>query len=154
MIIALHVFLALVNGILIGVGRVVNGRLAISVGAFRTSLRNHLAGFLFLVPIAVVLYGFTPPIFSSAPLWAWAGGVLGVGFVAINAHVIPRLGASATAAFVVAAQMITSLVIDVAQRGTTIGFLGAAGALLIVVGVALQAGGGQKLFAKRNNVSA
>ena len=49
---------------------------------------------------------------SSAPITAWFGGVLGVAFVALNSHVLPKLGASKTTSFVVGAQMLASVAID------------------------------------------
>ena len=44
---SLYVLLALINGLVIGLSRALNGRLSHSVGPFRASLCNHLVGFLF-----------------------------------------------------------------------------------------------------------
>jgi transporter family-2 protein len=70
---------------------------------------------------------------------------LGVIFVALNSHVIPRLGASKTTSLVVAAQMLASVAIDSFGKpvsSATVVIL--AGAALIIVGVWLSASSTKK----------
>jgi transporter family-2 protein len=131
--------LALLNGILIGVSRAINGHLGRKIGAIRTAFWVHLIGFPFLTIIGVAPYCGAMRLETGVPLNAWFGGALGVLFVAFNSHVVPRLGASQTTSFVVAAQMITSVAIDSAGwpiSGETV--IAAAGAMLIVAGVWLS----------------
>jgi bacterial/archaeal transporter family-2 protein len=63
-----------------------------------------------------------------------------VAFVALNSHAVPRLGAVKTTSFVVGAQMLTSVTIDIFDRpfsGATTAALG--GAALIIAGVWMSA---------------
>jgi transporter family-2 protein len=129
------VLIALSNGLCIGISRGINGHLGRREGPLRASLWNHVVGFVFLsAPIA--LQGAGAFHVGPAPWFAWIGGVLGVAFVALNSHVVVRLGASRTAGLVVGAQMLTGVVISnlgAAIDGRTLVRL--AGAALIVAGI-------------------
>lgn len=136
--------LALLNGILIGLSRAINGHLGRKIGAIHTAFWVHLVGFVFLTVVRVALYPGDMRLGAGMPVNAWFGGVLGVLFVACNSHVVPRLGASRTTSLVVAAQMITSVGIDsfaLPPSGATC--LSAVGAVLIIAGVWLSVSAGQ-----------
>ncbi|MGH6861666.1 MAG: DMT family transporter [Phyllobacterium sp.] len=136
----LLVCLALLNGVLIGASRAVNGHLGKKVGAARTSLWNHAVGFAFLSVLIGTIYRDEIAVGPGAPVSAWLGGVLGVIFVALNSHVIPRLGAGRTVSLVVAAQMLAGVALDSFSKpissatGVALG-----GAVLIISGVWLSA---------------
>ena len=49
---------------------------------------------------------------ASAPWWAWIGGLLGAFYVAASIILTPRLGAANTVAFVLAGQVLASIVLD------------------------------------------
>jgi transporter family-2 protein len=132
----LVISLALLNGILIGVSRATNGYLGRKIGAIRTAFWVHLIGFLFLTIMGVALYRGEMRLEPGVPLSAWFGGALGVLFVAFNSHVVSKLGASQTTSFVVAAQMITSVVVDsIGLPISAATAVAAAGAVLIIAGV-------------------
>jgi transporter family-2 protein len=136
----LFVLLALLNGVLIGTSRAINGHLGKKVGPLRTSLWNHAVGFLFLSLLIGLICRNDLTVGSDVPVNAWLGGVLGVIFVALNSHVVPRLGASKTTSLVVAAQMLASVAIDSFSRpisNATVITVG--GAFLIIAGVWLSA---------------
>jgi transporter family-2 protein len=48
----------------------------------------------------------------SAPWWVWTGGLLGAFYVVASIVLIPRLGATATVAYILAGQMVASTLID------------------------------------------
>ena len=136
----LGIFLAILNGGVIALSRIVNGALGRKVGAMRSSFWNHAVGFGFMsfVLLAVSLFRGTPSLVSDAPVVAWLGGVLGVLFVAINSHVIVRLGASRTTSFVVGAQMLTGVAISSIAHAVDERFvLRLAGAALVIAGIVL-----------------
>lgn len=108
--------LALLNGILIATSRVINGHLGQKVGAIRTALWAHGVGFIFLTLIIAAMFRNNMAVESAVPITAWLGGILGVAFVALNSHVVPRLGAGKTTSFVVRAQMLASVAIDSLSR--------------------------------------
>jgi transporter family-2 protein len=49
---------------------------------------------------------------ATAPWWAWAGGLLGVGFVLGTVYAAPKLGAGLFMASIVTAEVLTGLVLD------------------------------------------
>ncbi|WP_047452895.1 DMT family transporter [Rhizobium rhizogenes] len=141
----LFVSLALLNGVLIGTSRAINGHLGKKVGPLRTSLWNHAVGFIFLSLLIGLFYRSDLAVGTGVPANAWLGGVLGVIFVALNSHIIPRLGASKTTSLVVAAQMLASVAIDSFGKpvsSATVVIL--AGAALIIIGVWLSASSAKK----------
>jgi transporter family-2 protein len=50
--------------------------------------------------------------FSDAPWWVWIGGVLGAVYVFLAVVLANRLGAAVLIAFIVAGQMIASIIVD------------------------------------------
>ena len=78
---------------------------------------------------------------GALPWWAWFGGALGALYVALSIIVIPKLGAAALFAFIVAGQMLASLLLDhIGAFGLPIQELNLwrlSGALLLVAGVVL-----------------
>ena len=141
----LFVLFALLNGVLIGVSRAINGHLGKKVGPLRTSLWNHAVGFVFLSVLIGVIYRNDLTVGPDVPVSAWLGGVLGVVFVALNSHVVPRLGASKTTSLVVATQMLASVAIDsFGQSISNATVIAAGGAVLIITGVWLSASSARK----------
>ncbi|WP_043634568.1 DMT family transporter [Nonomuraea candida] len=129
------VVLALLNGVLIGVSRTVNGRLSTRKGAFRASVWNHVVGFAFLSAILLVLR--TWPDVTDAPVAAYAGGVFGALFVAVNSHVFPRLGAMSASVLVISGQVLSAVVIDCVQQRALPAPVRLAGVALVLLGLAL-----------------
>jgi len=78
---------------------------------------------------------------SEAPWWVWAGGFLGAYYVFASIILTPRIGAASTVGFVIAGQMVASIVLD--QFGllnlpvNPISFPKIAGAVLIIAGAIL-----------------
>lgn len=126
------VFLALLNGVCIGISRAVNGRLAVDRGAFHASLCNHIVGFLFLSLLLAATAGFTGAPFGQAPWSAYLGGVIGALFVALNSYVLPRLGTLLAALLIISGQMLAGVIIDRLRDGS-----GSAGAQILGVGLIL-----------------
>lgn len=106
------ILLALLNGAFIAVSRALNGRLSLSGGSFNASSWNHWVGFFGLSPL-LILGGFpAAAVFTEVPVFAYLGGVIGALYVAINSHVLPRLGTLAATLLVISGQMLAGLVID------------------------------------------
>ncbi|WBL73539.1 DMT family transporter [Serratia liquefaciens] len=106
------IFLALLNGVCIGLSRAINGRLALDRGAFHASLCNHLVGFLFLSLLLVATGSVTGATFVQAPWGAYMGGIIGALFVALNSYILPRLGTLRAALLIISGQMLAGVVID------------------------------------------
>ncbi len=79
---------------------------------------SFAVGMLTLLLIAIVgsMSGLmkTPSLgqVSQAPWWMWTGGILGAGFVAGAIILAPRLGATTMAGWIIAGQLVTSLLVD------------------------------------------
>jgi transporter family-2 protein len=133
--------MAVLAGGLIGLSRQVNGRLSLSRGALGASFWNHLVGFLALLAAALVLAlaSNSPNIagLAETPLWAWAGGTLGVIFVAAGSWLVARIGAARTALLVIAGQMVSGALLDTLRLGWDGAPLRAFGVAVILAGVVL-----------------
>ena len=76
---------------------------------------------------------------ANVPWWGWVGGVLGAFFVFSSLVVVPKLGAAAMLAIIVAGQMTASLLMDhfgvlgLTQQPIT--FWRVFGVLLVIAGV-------------------
>jgi transporter family-2 protein len=140
----LAVPLAVLAGLLVGLSRQVNGRLALSRGALGASFWNHAVGFGALLALGTLIWAARgePPVgagIGETPPWAWAGGPIGVLFVAAGSWLIPRIGASMTALLVIAGQMVSGALIDT-LRGAEGAPLRALGVAVILAGVILAQG--------------
>lgn len=149
--VCLYIILAIMNGMLIGLSRAVNGYLSMSIGPFKASFWNHIVGFLFISVILAfnmsvmqdknLLLGIENIRFNinaHQNLYLYVGGVFGALFVAVNSYVFPRLGAVKTALLVISGQMISSVVIDSQSGVLNVLMLKALGVLLILCGVYLS----------------
>ncbi|GAA2827857.1 transporter family-2 protein [Aminobacter aminovorans] len=130
-----YIFVAVLNGVLIGVSRALNGKLGIAIGPLRASFWNHLVGFVFLAAVLIVVGGWSLENLSAAPALAWFGGMFGALFVATNSLVLPRLGAIRTAVLVICGQMVAGLAIDYLANHTAPEPLQLAGIVVIMLGV-------------------
>lgn len=134
---SLAALLALSAGALVGTSRSLNGRLSLSTSPLVASFWNHLVGFALLSAVALTFGGLMPNGLPDAPPTAWAGGTLGVVFVASGSWLIARIGATLTAILVIAGQMVSGVALDhAAGAGEGVG-LRALGVVLILSGVLL-----------------
>ena len=113
----------------------VNARLAHFVGGpVRASMISFGVGTLALFLVVLVFYRSEGHRASAAPWWAWVGGLLGAFYVTSTVVVPVRIGAAAFFGILVAAQLVTSVVLD---RFGLIGFPQRDVSPLKLVGVAL-----------------
>ncbi|MFZ0132344.1 MAG: DMT family transporter [Desulfobacterales bacterium] len=98
--------------------------------------------------LALILYALVRRIpvpgfggLSAYPWWVWSGGFLGAFFVATTVVLAPRLGATSMLAFIVAGQMLASLVLDhfglIGYAVEPVNFWRLTGALMVVGGAVL-----------------
>jgi transporter family-2 protein len=134
---AFATLLALTAGALVGTSRSLNGRLSLSTSPLTASFWNHLVGFAVLSAWALAFGGLMPDGLPDAPRTAWAGGTLGVIFVASGSWLIARIGATLTAILVIAGQMIFGVALDLASGEAESLWPRALGVTLILAGVIL-----------------
>ncbi|SLN38870.1 hypothetical protein ROA7450_01839 [Roseovarius albus] len=140
--IALLWFAPLLCGALIPIHAGMNAKLSRAAGhpLWATLLSFGISFFCLVVGIAWLRP--TLPSLSSlyaAPPWAWVGGVIGVIYVMATMVLIPRFGAAAFIAAVVAGQMAMAPILD--QNGLLgtaprpVDFFRITGAMLSIIGV-------------------
>jgi bacterial/archaeal transporter family-2 protein len=133
----LYILLGLLNGMVVSMSRTINGRLSMHVGPFRTSLANHVVGFLLLSLMLFLLGGWHFDSDQGPPVTAYLGGFFGALFVAVNSYVFPRIGAMNQALLVISGQMVFAVIIDHVTRDMNASMAQWLGVLIILSGVYL-----------------
>ena len=77
---------------------------------------------------------------TNAPWYDYAGGPIGVVFVAAGSWFVARIGAAQTALLVIAGQMVSGVVMDLLQGVPGQMWARAGGVVLIIAGMALLQG--------------
>ncbi len=110
----LFVLLALVNGFLTVLSRMVNASLGRAVGSLRGSFVNHLVGTMTAGVVLLLLQqlGALPAQLAEVPWVYFLGGCLGVLVVAASNYAVGQLGAVLFAVLLLAGQLATSAAID------------------------------------------
>lgn len=136
--------MAVLGGVLVSLSRQLNGSLSLYTSALHSSYWNHIIGFVFLTAIGAVFGGLFTGDPWGAPWWAYLGGPIGFVFIAASSWAIMKIGAALTAMLIIAGQMISGVVVDIAlgtAGNTTARIIGVA---LILAGM-LVARSGAKL---------
>jgi transporter family-2 protein len=140
----IHILLALLNGMVVGTSRAINGRLSIEIGAFRASVWNHVIGFVFLTLLLVVIRGWQFEAAAQLPWFVFLGGLFGALFVAVNSYVFPRIGAMNSSVLVISGQMLSAVLIDAKSRGVRPTWAQTLGVVIILVGTYLSKTSGSR----------
>lgn len=106
--------LAFVAGGFLPVQMAVNARLETTWAhhPVLTALVSFVVGTVALGAYVLIARVPLPPLSSQTAAWQWTGGLVGAFYVAAMAVVLPREGAAATVAAVLAGQVLVSLAID------------------------------------------
>lgn len=122
--------LAVLGGVLVSLSRQINGSLSMYTSALHSSYWNHIVGFAFITAIGIIFGGLFTGDPWGAPWWAYLGGPIGFVFIAASSWAVLKIGAAQTAMLIIAGQMISGVIVDVA--------LGTAGNTAArIIGVAL-----------------
>ncbi|WP_215796519.1 DMT family transporter [Paludibacterium paludis] len=146
-------FWALLNGMVIALGRAVNGRLSLSAGPFRASLWNHWVGFLLLSLMLMVL-GRPDAGLAPRNLDAYLGGVFGALFVAVNSFVFTRLGAMRASLLVIGGQMLFAVLLDWRHQQQAPDLIRCLGVLMLLLGMYLSGVAKQRRAVMKPGVTA
>lgn len=113
MISLLLLLFAVVAGSFLPLQAGVNARLAHFVGGpVRASMISFVVGAAALFLVVVLFYRSSGNRAGDAPWWAWVGGLLGAFYVTATVVVPVRIGAAAFFGILVAAQLVTSVLVD------------------------------------------
>ncbi len=127
--------LAIGAGVLVGLSRQLNGRVAMSTNAWESSFWNHIVGLGFVSLVALIGGGLFAGAPLDAPWWAYLGGPIGVLFIAAGSWAINRIGAAQTAMLIIAGQMISGVLLDFATGVPGTIWARALGVGLILAGI-------------------
>lgn len=111
-------------------------------GPFMATFVNFAGGTLMLVAILAAMRSPLPTVeqIGKMPVYGWFTGLAGIMFVAQAAYTVPKLGAAAMIALVIAGQMFASMAFDyygVLQTPQPITWHKIVGAVLLLSGVYL-----------------
>lgn len=133
----MFIALAIISGGLTILSMILNAQLSKEIGIFRGAMINYVVGFGISI-IVVLLLGRTEVglLLSSGriPLYAFIGGVIGVGVVAISNMVVPRIPVVYTTLIIFIGQILTGIIIDMI-RLNTLSKTKIFGAILIIIGL-------------------
>ncbi len=130
-------FLAFTAGSLVGISRLLNGRLATSTSALYASFINHLVGFVLLTALGLAMGNLITDGAFSGPWYLYFGGPVGLVFVALGSWIIGQIGATRSTMLIIAGQVVGGVVLDWAVNGKAVSLTALAGIALIVAGVAV-----------------
>jgi bacterial/archaeal transporter family-2 protein len=132
----MYELIAIINGVVIGTSRALNGRLSSEKGPLQSSIWNHAVGFLFLTALLLVLGGWGFTKVDGLPFFAYLGGVFGAMYVAIQSAAFTRLGATNTTIAVISGQMFSGVLLDY-WHGNAASSPQLAGVALLLMGIHL-----------------
>jgi transporter family-2 protein len=149
------VVFALLAGVLIAVQQAINGRVSRAAGSPTTAAWvNFMFGSLGLgaaLGVAVAFLGAPLEGLPSGPWWIYAGGVIGVIFIAMAAWLVPIIGVLLFALVSIAGQLIGSLALDLLlpTEGSQVTATLIAGLALALLAVLIAARAGGRRFGHR-----
>lgn len=135
------IVLPLVAGAAVGWQQAVNGRVRrVAQSSLTATLLNFIFGTAALVIVFVVSLPFIAvPVVWPGVWWLYTGGILGAGFIAIQAFTVNRIGVLALGVSLIAGQILGALTLDwlFPVPSSDISVWTVAGAALSLVGSAL-----------------
>ncbi len=130
--------IALSAGVVQSVQQTVNGRASIVAGTFVITWANFAVAFVALVVVlalSLTVVGDLSP-FPTAP-WLYAGGLCGMGFIAIAAWTVQMHGVLVLSLCMIGGQVITAEILEVLAGSGPVSFAGLAGGGLTLLGVVI-----------------
>lgn len=133
-----------ITGSILPMQAAINAKLGkVSGGPVIAAFISFLVGTAFLAVYLLISrrHSFQWNGIQSAPLWLFAGGLIGAFYVAAITFIVPTLGTALTFALIIAGQLLAAMVIDhygwlgMSVHEITAGRI--AGAVLLIAGVIL-----------------
>jgi len=129
------------GGVAIALQPSINSRLAQKTGIIESACISFAVGTLALLAVSLLAGRGSLRGVGDASGWELTGGLLGAFFVTMTIVVVPRLGSASAFAAVIAAQLVTGLMLDhfglFGLRQISFDFKRGVGVLLLLVGTGL-----------------
>lgn len=116
----LYIISAALCGSFIIISMIINSHLAKKIGVFQGTLVNYIVGLLTTVILIIIVCNFVNLSYSdytTIPLWALLGGLIGVIVVASSNIVIPKIPTIYTTLLIFIGQIFTGILIDYFRAG-------------------------------------
>lgn len=112
----LPVLLAVAAGAGVALQQGVNARVNLeSRDVLATTAQNFVTGTGLLLVLMAIQWGrgaYSPVSFTGVPWWAWWGGIIGIGFIAVAAWAVQHVGVLVFGLALLSGQLLSALVID------------------------------------------
>lgn len=111
----MYILLAIIAGVSIVLSRIINFNLADKIGVFQGTLFNYIFGLIFS---GIFLVLSNENVFKEIntlgdiPWWAYLGGFVGVGVVALSTYITPKISVFYLTIFIFIGQLFIGGVID------------------------------------------
>jgi bacterial/archaeal transporter family-2 protein len=130
----LLILIALTNGFLVGISRILNARLGKEVSPAGASVWNHLTGAL-IVGVLMLVLNIENFQLMNIPYYAYLGGIIGAAYVTVSNFLIPKIGASKATVLMIAGQICLATLIDYLRNALNNPLIIISGIILIIAGV-------------------
>lgn len=107
--------IAILAGATVVLSRTINYKLADKIGLWEGTFFNNIVGLLFSILFLFLSSHFAPfPICSikTLPVWAYAGGLIGVIVVAVSNYITPKISAFYLTLIIFIGQIFAGIAID------------------------------------------
>ena len=133
------IFNAILAGIFTALESSINSQLGKHVTPSVATMYSLASGFVFMLIIRIIR-GASPhlyfKVFTMSPVWL-IGGFFGAGIIYLSSKAIPYFGISKALTIILAAQILTGMLLDLLFHGTTIDVYKVFGVLFLLFGVNL-----------------
>ncbi len=111
----LYIFIAILAGVSIVIGRVLNANSAGKIGTFSGTFFNNLIGLLFSLIFLLIsneTLNISAAVLKPIPLWAYLGGLFGVLVVVVSNYITPKISSFYLTFFTFIGQLFVGIMID------------------------------------------
>ncbi len=109
------IVISIIAGVSIVFARIFNSKMAERMGLFQGALMNYIAGFIISVIITLATREYliiSQEQFTNIPLWAYFGGILGIGIVVLSSYLTKKVSVFYLTLLIFIGQLLTGVVID------------------------------------------
>ncbi|MBI9012942.1 MAG: DMT family transporter [Clostridiales bacterium] len=109
------IIVSVLAGVFVVFGRIFNSKMAEKMGLFQGALINYIAGLIISILLTLVMREyliFSHEQFMGIPLWAYLGGILGIGIVVLSSYLTHKVSAFYLTLLIFLGQLATGVLID------------------------------------------
>ncbi|WP_251859641.1 DMT family transporter [Clostridium sp. Marseille-Q2269] len=111
----LYLFISILAGAFIIIGRIINSNLAEKIGIFQGTFFNYIIGLLFsfiFLFLSNERLSITYTTMKSIPLWTYLGGLIGVLVIILSSYITPKMSSFYLTLIIFIGQLFTGIILD------------------------------------------